>query len=324
MSRFRVPSVLGLTLLLISGCVGDSPPKATDEATETTTTVPMAEFGSIAGVVYDDEGRPLSGVQVEVVGENLTATSAASGDYQIDNVPIGPQSLEANATGFEGVSKDVTVTAGATATLDLILVAVPTDEFYFRTVELEGHYDCANEIPIWTEDCLILYEEATGQEDDVTSEKNAFVSDLVTEGWGAVLAELVWEKPANNQLDGMRLYVEETNLTNEGHGWKLGRADGPDSPLRVLINRGEPGPRADVYTGTDTYALISDEGEDVLIRVFGRGHLYEYTSQVCEDQENQQKCLLGLGVGLDIRFTVYFTVFFHGEAPADFTAIPPA
>jgi hypothetical protein len=73
-----------------------------------------------------------------------------------------------------------------------------------------------------------------------------------------------------------------------------------------------------LYPGTNTPATIPDEGEVAQIRVFPRGLLTEHTSQVCSDDG----CFLGVGAGVDIRFKVYATVFYHARAPEGYSGIP--
>jgi hypothetical protein len=132
---------------------------------------------------------------------------------------------------------------------------------------------------------------------------------------------MVWDEPATNQLDGMRVYLEKANITADGHSHKIARADGPASPLAVRVDRGIVHETADTYPGTDTPVALEPGGEEALVRVFPRGHFYDETKQICD---SDGKCFLGLGAGLDLRFTVYATVFYNAPPPDGFTAIPAA
>ncbi|MCU1306090.1 MAG: regulator of chromosome condensation, partial [Acidobacteriaceae bacterium] len=78
--------------------------------------------GSIAGHVTRDDGlTAIPGATVSYSGG--TATTDASGAYQLTNVPAGTVSLTASATGFQTQAKNATVTAGAQTTLDFALPA---------------------------------------------------------------------------------------------------------------------------------------------------------------------------------------------------------
>lgn len=279
------------------------------------------ESGSIEGRVVDDEAQPVAGATVSLSDRGRETWSGPDGSFAFADVPAGPGRLHAEADGYAPQDQTITVSSRQVVRPLLTLARLPEPLGYHATAIFEGHYDCAHEVPIWTGDCMILYESQTGQEDPVTSEKFAFRT-RVEAGWESVVVELVWKGAANNQLDGMRLYLENGNGTEQGHSFKVARTDGSQSPLRLTLHRGIPDPRADVYTGTTTKAFIPDEGEEVQIRVFPKGKLADTLRSLCLNPSQQTSCLLGVGVGLDIRYTVYATVFYRERAPSGFTAVP--
>jgi TonB-dependent receptor len=81
---------------------------------------PLAAQGVVAGTVTDPAGRPLSGVLIAVDGTNLRGASD-QGRYRIVNVPAGSRTVTFRYIGYQTVSRTVTVTDGATATLDVKL-----------------------------------------------------------------------------------------------------------------------------------------------------------------------------------------------------------
>lgn len=84
------------------------------------------QAGVIRGkVTVEGINRPLSNVQVGVVGSQLGATTNESGDYRIANVPAGPRTVRAMRLGFAASTQQVTVVAGQTTTLDIVIREAP-------------------------------------------------------------------------------------------------------------------------------------------------------------------------------------------------------
>ncbi|HEY9225327.1 MAG TPA: TonB-dependent receptor, partial [Gemmatimonadaceae bacterium] len=82
-----------------------------------------AQTGRITGQVTDTAGgRPLSGVEISVVGSaNVGARTDAEGKYTIGAVTAGSVQLRARMLGFAPKDRNVTVTAGQTVTADFAL-----------------------------------------------------------------------------------------------------------------------------------------------------------------------------------------------------------
>ncbi|MBW3553255.1 MAG: SusC/RagA family TonB-linked outer membrane protein [Gemmatimonadetes bacterium] len=82
------------------------------------------QTGTIQGTVTDAESlRPLAGVQLQVVGTRLGGLTNADGRFMITGVPAGEQTVRATSIGYRTVERTVSVTAGATASLDMALAA---------------------------------------------------------------------------------------------------------------------------------------------------------------------------------------------------------
>ncbi len=86
-----------------------------------TATLAFAQTGTITGKVTDDEGQPLPGAVVEVVGTQIRVTSDADGTYTIPDVPSGPHTLQASTYSYRSGTSEVTVNAGQTVTQDFAL-----------------------------------------------------------------------------------------------------------------------------------------------------------------------------------------------------------
>ena len=80
---------------------------------------PSGETGTISGTIRSvDLDAPLSGATVTIVGTGITATTDEAGRFQL-SVPPGRVVLRADVSGFRSVERPMTVTAGATAEVDL-------------------------------------------------------------------------------------------------------------------------------------------------------------------------------------------------------------
>jgi TonB-dependent SusC/RagA subfamily outer membrane receptor len=95
--------------------------------------LPLAaqDTGEIRGKVTDaTRGDALAGANVVLNGTNLGAASDLDGLYTIRRVPAGPYTVTIRYVGYKTQSKDVTVRAGGTATVDFALAgsAVQMDE----------------------------------------------------------------------------------------------------------------------------------------------------------------------------------------------------
>ena len=81
-----------------------------------------AQTGTIIGTVTNQDGEAIAGAQVRIEGSNLSAVTDPHGRYSLTGVPVGTHTVRAEALGRTGRSEAVTVRAGATATLDYVLV----------------------------------------------------------------------------------------------------------------------------------------------------------------------------------------------------------
>jgi len=81
--------------------------------------------GSITGKVLDPDGLALPGASVVVTapatGYSRTYTTAANGEFTIQNLQPGTYKVDITMSGFGSASRDVRLTAGSTIVLDLKL-----------------------------------------------------------------------------------------------------------------------------------------------------------------------------------------------------------
>jgi acid phosphatase len=86
---------------------------------------PNTSVGAITGHVTDSSnGAAISGATVSYSGGS--AVTDSTGAYTLSNVPTGSRSVTASGNGYIARTSSVTVTSGATATLDFQLDPAPT------------------------------------------------------------------------------------------------------------------------------------------------------------------------------------------------------
>ena len=80
-----------------------------------------AQSGAVAGRVADQEGNPLAGANVIIIGTNLGAATDANGEYDIDKAPVGEFKVSAHYIGFATSSQKITVLAGTVSEANFAL-----------------------------------------------------------------------------------------------------------------------------------------------------------------------------------------------------------
>jgi len=83
--------------------------------------------GDIRGTVKSEDGKNLKSAQVTIKGTKLGALVSESGYYLITNVPAGEQQVTVLMTGYEPLTRKVTVVAGQDVVLDFRLKARVAD-----------------------------------------------------------------------------------------------------------------------------------------------------------------------------------------------------
>jgi len=74
---------------------------------------------SLSGIVTDDDGRPIPGVNVFLAGSQRGTATDANGHYRLNNVPLGVHRLVASIIGFETKAENLNLRrAGENKTVD--------------------------------------------------------------------------------------------------------------------------------------------------------------------------------------------------------------
>ncbi len=98
----------------------------TNESNNTISYGPIScELGSIQGTVRDAQSQnPVQNATVSVQGTTLQTMTNSQGSYAMQNVPAGPTTVVAAASGYVSQSQTITVTADTTTTVDFSLTLV--------------------------------------------------------------------------------------------------------------------------------------------------------------------------------------------------------
>jgi TonB-dependent starch-binding outer membrane protein SusC len=105
--RYLVPALVGGTLWAVP-----SPLRAQEPT------------GTITGRVVDATTlQPLAGATVRLRGTQRTTLTGSDGDFVLSDVPAGSHAVLATRIGYGPLQQNVTVTAGASATLQFALAA---------------------------------------------------------------------------------------------------------------------------------------------------------------------------------------------------------
>ena len=75
----------------------------------------VQDYGSVIGNVVDQAGKPIANAFVRVTGTTTTSTTNAHGEFLIQHVAVGQQTITAYAAGYN-----------AQATLDIVVVKEQT------------------------------------------------------------------------------------------------------------------------------------------------------------------------------------------------------
>ncbi len=84
--------------------------------------------GSITGTIVTFEQQPLAGARVEARSGSrvFRANGTETGSFRLDRLPAGSYTVLTSRIGYAPRSESVTVTAGATATMRVVMTSAPT------------------------------------------------------------------------------------------------------------------------------------------------------------------------------------------------------
>jgi outer membrane receptor protein involved in Fe transport len=87
----------------------------------------QTQGGTVAGKVTDEGGAAVSGADVIVEGTRRSAQTGTTGEYVIEDVPAGSQTVRVRMIGYRSQTATVSVTEGGRASADIALTRDPLE-----------------------------------------------------------------------------------------------------------------------------------------------------------------------------------------------------
>ena len=110
------------------GVDAEMPPKA--ETAAMNENKPSTEFGTISGLVTDEQGNPIEGALVVTKGSNRFATSDVDGYYKIWGIPEGIYEVKASFINHtEQKRPDIKILPGINTVLSFVLNRIDTGTY---------------------------------------------------------------------------------------------------------------------------------------------------------------------------------------------------
>jgi hypothetical protein len=123
----RASALLVLAVLLLAGCAAPkSTPGAIRSVDPSTPASPVADRGSIDGVVYDSEIQSLGGAAIilfggSMKGEDLRTTAGKEGKFTFNDVAPGGHRIIADLAGYQSQTQNINIAAGEVTNVKFVL-----------------------------------------------------------------------------------------------------------------------------------------------------------------------------------------------------------
>jgi TonB-dependent receptor len=206
----RVPRALATSLTLL--------------AILSATSVAFAQApGSLRGRVLDNEENPLPGATVEVVGTQISAVTDVTGNFVIQRLPSGQQTIRISYVGYEALEEQVTVESGRAIRRDFQLAGTPRFE---------------DEIIVVAEPILTGQAKALNQQKTALSIKNIVSSDQMGRFPDPNAAEATQRMPGvtlqRDQGEGRYIIIRGANANLNATSINGVRLPSPESDVRQV------------------------------------------------------------------------------------------
>ncbi|HUR25526.1 MAG TPA: carboxypeptidase-like regulatory domain-containing protein [Candidatus Thermoplasmatota archaeon] len=239
MVRSALSLSLALLMLaaLVAGCADDK--AAAPAAT--------AQTATLKGVVVTQAIVPIEGATVTVTPGDLTATTDATGLFEVGPVELGSYRIAVQADGYA----DVTMEAQAgSAVVKVVLTNVRSDVPYIEVQKWDGYLFCTtdqniNGYNVVGAPCLGVLDIITGQQ--VSQDTWQFQFQVSAPGLAGVLAEMVWDEQPTGKNMGMLL----RNVVGAGGGVDAGDGAGGDTDIQYGSTEGPSPLQMWVYQGIE-------------------------------------------------------------------------
>lgn len=310
--RPLVRVALPLTLLLVlTGCSAgpDSSepagPQGADEPAD-----PDA-VGAVAGVVVDDERRPLAEAEVRLLPTDRVERTSDEGRFTFAKVPVGVYTLNVTANAHHPRETLVNVTAARTTSLLVILVPLPTEVSFHETTQYSGLQQCMIYTSVYLASCSQPYTAAyyTARSNGVNLSQYGLPEDVLTNKYRynfsvrlehtGIVSELIWT-PASDAARYYKLVV--------------GCAVWYDPIIDECVPPGES-----ATSGRGIYAVARGVNP---LRIEWDAHDWdEWLPWVMSRAYLSGPVDRPAGAALDQRIDMYNTVFYGARVPRDWTIL---
>jgi hypothetical protein len=255
---------------------------------------------SIHGVVVDEAIHPLA-ANVTLV-ERSETQATAGGAFRFDRLAAGVYTLLVRAHGYE--PQNLVVSSESQDEVRVQLAALRGTQPYNVTVHFHGFLECAMEALIITPSCdALLSDPRVGAPPVFRSNYSVLLP--VDPYWKTVVADLAFDPGASPLLQGFHVTVRGAhNESSLGTYEQYGRFSG-DKPFQVRIEPGQEYPDGTSAVPQNTTVFKFD--------AYPQGTAYH---TVCVP--GTATCFLGVGVGQNVEFDLYMTVFYVAPAPDGF------
>lgn len=293
----------------IAGCVDEAAPAAVQDPQA----APMAEgTGGIEGNVVDASLVPVEGAQVGIVALGLVAVTTTEGVFQLDDLQPGRYDLAVQKLGYESVATSVEVLEGQRVSKTFTLEPLPIIEPYNVVIIERGSFGCG--IAYRPQQAGIVGASVCGAITAYAGE-NQFDKFLILwdlagpyAGWQGAAYEMEW---TTTQALGSGLWVRfETDGCHGSLPSTFTSLRGR-SPLRELQGAVTVGEK--LASNEESDCATADHCAESACLIQSR--VFPHT-EVLGDAYPAD-----IGVTIQQPFTQYFSQFFNGEPPPEYSAL---
>jgi len=266
----------------------------------------------IHGVVVDERLQPLR-ANVTLAELNQTVVTSSTGTFQFTNLVAGTYFVRAAAPEYR--TKVLTVDPQtASQQMRFQLDPLPTNVPYNESVRFHGHIQCALEAAIITPSCdtLVLFAEDGAKLPETHLFNDTFETSLpVSDNWKTVVADVVFDPSQQPALDGLRVTVRGTYDQKQLDTYQQYGRFNASAPFAFRLEPGQTYPEGQSAVPANTTMFVFD--------VYPQSQAWHATCQP-PLPEDPSHCLLGVGAGVDVDFTLVLTTFYVAPAPTGFVA----
>ena len=316
--------LLLLSVVALAGCLTENQPTATSFSAATSSDAvppsadvpaPTEDLGALIVVVTTTELIPVEGAFVELRATDRSGRTSPAGDITFNDLDPGRYTVLAAKPGFRAREEEgrvADVVAGTTGELQLVLdpIAIVTPETsYIDVIPLRGYLACSIDAFTGLSTTFGGYSnycgrgvavggQVVGANPNDNSSHTWTIQNMQVEGWWF---EAVWQPSASALSDELLFSTQKSysclNVTCTGSG-SFSSGGGP-SPFRRMVTEGAD---RNITTKFGAEPVEFPQTINTLVRGFCTSPCASFT--------------------LEQGYSVWVSVFYGRDPPADYTALP--